>query len=65
MSSKDVRTDVDLKGTAQDQDRDHLVRIHIAIVSILLYASVKMERVQKNKHVNLWLFQKDVTTVAK
>ena len=65
MTNKDVRTDVDLKGTGQDQDPDHLVRIHIVIVSILLYASVKMERVQKNKHVNLWLFQKDVTIVAK
>lgn len=40
MTSKDVRTDVDLKGTGQDRDPDHLVRIHIIIKDVTIVAKL-------------------------
>ena len=65
MNSMHVATDVRLKETGPGRDQDPLATIHIRTVSIPLYATDKMQRVQKNKHLNLWLFQKDVTTVGK
>ena len=65
MNSMHVATDVRLKETGPGRDQDPLATIHIRTVSIPLYATDKMQRVQKNKHVNLSLLQKDVTIVAK
>ena len=58
-----VPTDMHLDETGRGPDRDRLATIHMRTVSIPLYATDKMQRVQKNKHLNLRLFQEDVTTV--
>ena len=65
MNSIHVATDVNLKETGPGWDQDRLATIHIRTVSLPLRGTDKMQSVQKNKHVNLSLLQKDVTIVAK
>ena len=60
-----LQTDVHLHEISQGLDHGHLRTIHIRTVSILLYATKKIQSIQKNKYVNVWLFQKDVTTVER